>query len=127
MKANFLFILLSVFFILPIDASTHTRTRKVKIHHTAKRYYPTRAPLEFNIAATEEEGTLKIIFGSSLPDAVITITDRNGNTIVDESLTYIEEGKTLYIYNANAYPYALKITSPLMDVTGEIVKEEISE
>ena len=55
MKAKFLFILLSVFFILPIDATTFRKIKdSVKFNLSLRLLRQTHALLEFNIAAIEE-------------------------------------------------------------------------
>ena len=38
--------------------------------------------------------------------------------------TFINKDKTLYIETPNGYPYTVKIISPIMDITGDIVEEE---
>lgn len=37
---------------------------------------------------------------------------------------FINKGKTLYIETPNGYPYTVKIISPIMDITGDIIEEE---
>ena len=113
MKAKFLFILLSVLFIIPTSAAILNK-------HKAT----TRSPIEFNIDVQETNSCLQIIFLSPLPDAEITITDKNGKTVVHEPPTFINKGKTLYIETPNGYPYTVKIISPIMDITGDIIEEE---
>ena len=115
MKAKFLFILLSVLFIIPTSAA---------ILNTLRNKATTRSPIEFNIDVQETNSCLQIIFLSPLPDAEITITDKNGKTVVHEPPTFINKGKTLYIETPNGYPYTVKIISPIMDITGDIIEEE---
>ena len=86
--------------------------------------HPHVLPLLFNINVQEVDNCLQIIFLSPLPDAEITITDKNGKTIVHEPPTFINKGQTLYIETPNGYPYTVKIISPIMDITGDIVEEE---
>ena len=112
MKAKFLFILLSVLFIIPTSAAILNK-HKHKIRLTS-----------FNIDVQETNSCLQIIFLSPLPDAEITITDKNGKTVVHEPPTFINKGKTLYIETPNGYPYTVKIISPIMDITGDIIEEE---
>lgn len=127
MKAKFLFILLSVLFIIPTDAATVKKGKsRSRIHSlTIEHRKTTRSFLEFDMTVEDKENTLIVLFQSSLPDAEITITDKDGNVVAHEPLTFIYEGKVLHIYTPNAYPYAIEIISPTMDVTGEIVQEEI--
>lgn len=126
MKAKLLFILLSVLFIVPINsASLNTQRRKSHFRNLDTRYLiATRAPIEFDVDMQDVNNHLQIIFLSPLPNAEITITDKDGNIVVYEPQTTISKGKTLFIYTPNAYPYKLKITSPTMEITGEIVEEE---
>lgn len=126
MKAKFLFILLSVFLIIPLSASTlkTQRHKPVWKAFTKKHKIVTRSPFVFDMDVQETDSCLQIIFLSPLPDAEITITDKNGKTIVHEPPTFINKGKTLYIETPNGYPYTVKIISPIMDITGDIVEEE---
>lgn len=127
MKAKFLFILLSVLFIIPIEAAT-LGNRKRKAHYRERsrtELIIARAPLSFNINVQEANNCLQIVFQGSLPDAEVIVTDKNGNTVVYEPQTFINEGEMIYIYTPNAYPYTIEITSPVMNVTGEITQEEI--
>ncbi len=66
----------------------------------------------------------KLSFCHPLPDAEITITDKNGKTVVHEPPTFINKVKHLYIETPNGYPYTVKIISPIMDITGDIIEEE---
>lgn len=125
MKANFLFILLSVLFLIPANA-TNSEKRKHNPHYRErdkKEHVCTRSPLYFDINVQEADDCLQIIFLGSLPDAEIIVTDKEGNTIINESQSPIYEGKILYIYSADTYPYTVIITSPVLDLTGEIMQE----
>lgn len=126
MKAKSLFILLSVLFIIPMNAATLEAQRHRSHWRVRDRESKasTRSPLTFDINVQEVDNCLQIIFLSPLPDAEITITDKNGKTIVHEPPTFINKGKTLYIETPNGYPYTVKIISPIMDITGDIVEEE---
>lgn len=128
MKTKILFILLSVLFILPADAMSHkSGQRKKKIHACTKclnAKVVTRSPLEFNLTADETDNSLIITFQSSLNEADIIVTDKNGNTVALEPQTSIYEGKTICIPNPNSYPYRIDITSPTLDYCGEIIQED---
>ena len=123
MKAKFLFILLSVLLITPTSAST-TKRQKQKSNFKFSDKFITRSPLDFNLEVLDIENNLQIHFQSPLHDAEITVKDSNGNTIIYKPQTFIYEGMMLYIYTPNAYPYTVEITSPTLDITGEIVLEE---
>ena len=126
MKAKSLFILLSVLFIIPMNAAT-LEAQRHRSHWRARdreSKASTRSPLTFDKNVQEVDNCLQIIFLSPLPDAEITITDKNGKTIVHEPPTFINKGKTLYIETPNGYPYTVKIISPIMDITGDFVEEE---
>ena len=125
MKTKVLFILLSVLFIIPINAMPYKENRhKVKtkiIHLHAKAV--TRSPLFFNLAADEIDDNLTITFQSALEEANISVIDKNGNTIVLEPKTSIYEGKTVCVPNSDSYPYLIEITSPRLDIEAEITSE----
>jgi len=52
------------------------------------------------------------------------VTDKNGNVVIEENQTNLYEGKALYVHSSKAYPYTLVLTSPAVDITGEITLEE---
>lgn len=125
MKVKFLFILLSALLILPVSATTNSkRKHKSHLHSLIIKRHTARSLIDFKIEVQDEDDTLILLFQSPLPNAEITITDKDGNIVVYEPQTTISKGKTLFIYTPNAYPYKLKITSPTMEITGEIVEEE---
>ena len=68
----------------------------IHISFTLRNKATTRSLIEFNIDVQETNSCLQIIFLSPLPDAEITITDKNGKTVVHEPPTFINKGKTLY-------------------------------
>ena len=127
MKVKILFILLSVLLVIPAEAVTfnHKKHRSHLKRVNRRANTSTRSPLDFNMSLNDGDNVLQIIFQGSMPDAEITVTDKNGNTVVYEPQTFINEGEMIYIYTPNAYPYTIEITSPVMDVTGEITQEEI--
>ena len=127
MKIKFLFMLLSVLFMIPMNAATDKKgRRKSHIRHQAiQKELVCRTPLEYNMTVRDEENTLIILFEYSLNNADINITDKDGNIVINESKFLINETKMLYINTPTAYPYFIKITSPTIDIIGEITQEEI--
>lgn len=127
MKTKVLFILLSVLFIMPINAIPHKRHRhKVNAKIISSNYkVNTRSPLFFNLTADEVDDNLTITFQSVLEETDITVTDKNGNIIVSELKSSIYEGKTVNIYAPESDIYTIEITSPTIDVTAEITLNEI--
>ena len=100
--------------------------RKVKSKIISANYKITaRSLLFFNLTADEVDNTLIITFQSSLEEADIYVTDKNGKTVISETQTSIYEGKTVSIPVPETYPYTIEVTSPAMDITGEITQEEI--
>lgn len=126
MKTKALFILLSVLFIIPINAMPHKRHRhKVNtkiINSHSKSIF--RSPLFFNLTADEVDENLTITFQSALEEADITVTDKDGNVVVSEFKTSIYEGKTVSVPNSDSYPYLVEITSPRLDIEAEITSED---
>lgn len=118
--------LLSVLFIIPMNAATDkNEKRKSRIRHLATmKKHVCRTSSEFNMLVRDEEDILTIQLQSPLSDAEITVTDKDGKTVIYEPQTFIYEDKLLYIYTPNAYPYTVEITSPTLDVKAEIVLEE---
>lgn len=127
MKTKILFILLSVLFILPVDAMSHKSGQQKKTIRIHRKYIKAktvnRSPLEFDLSADETDNNLIITFQSSLNEADIIVTDKNGNTVALEPQTSIYEGKTICIPNPNSYPYRIDITSQTLDYCGEITQE----
>ena len=126
MKTKVLFILLSVLFIIPINAMPHkshrhkVNTKIVNSHSKAI----SRSPLFFNLTADEIDDNLTITFQSALEEADITVTDKDGNVVVSEFKTSIYEGKTVSVPNSDSYPYLVEITSPRLDIEAEITSED---
>ena len=127
MKTKVLFILLSVLFIIPVNAMPYKRHRhKVKAQVISLQEKATaRSPLFFDLTADEIDSNLIITFQSFLDEADITVIDKNGVTVAFESKASIHEGKTVNVPAPEADFYTIKITSPTIDVTGEITLEEI--
>lgn len=127
MKTKVLFILLSVLFIIPMNAMPYKRHRhkvKIKIINLQEKA-TNRSPLFFDLTADETDDNLIITFQSVLEEADITVTDKNGNVVATEFKTSIYEGKTVNIPAPKTDFYTVEITSPTIDVTGEITLEEI--
>ena len=126
MKTKVLFILLSVLFIIPINAMPHKRHRhKINaIIISAHSKAITRSPLFFNLTADEVDENLTITFQSTLEEADITVTDKNGNVVVTEFKSSIYEGKTVCVPNSDSYPYLVEITSPRLDIEAEVTSED---
>ena len=127
MKTKVLFILLSVLFIIPVNAMPYKRHRhKVKAQVISlQEKATTRSPLFFDLTADEIDSNIIITFQSFLDEADITVIDKNGVTVAFESKASIHEGKTVNVPAPEADFYTIKITSPTIDVTGEITLEEI--
>ncbi len=126
MKTKSLFILLSVLFIIPVNAMPHKRHRhKIQaqiIHSHSKSIF--RSPLFLNLTADEADDNLTITFQSALEEADITVTDKNGNVVATEFKSSIYEGKTVCVPNSDSYPYLVEITSPRLDIEAEITSED---
>lgn len=52
-----------------------------------------RSPSFFNLTADETDGNLIIAFQSSLEEADITVTDKDGSIVISEFKSSIYEGK----------------------------------
>lgn len=126
MKTKLLFILLSVLFIMPVNASTTKKKKQKSNFKFCDKVIKniTRTPSDFILEVNNIDNNLQILFQSPLCDATITVTDNNRNTIIYEPQTFIYEGMMLYIYTPKAYPYTVEITSPTLYITGKIVLEE---
>ena len=124
MKAKFLFIVFSLLLCAPIYAHESSKPKvKIENKRIINKGGVTRAPIEFDFDISDNAGTLIITFGNKLLDADISINDCNGN-VVSESHTDIYVGMVLTVPNATDYPYYIEITSPTLDVNGEITLDE---
>lgn len=126
MKAKLFMILLAVLFIVPMSGAVN-KPRKRPVHLSTYEIHGktvTRAPIDYTIDINDNSNCLQIIFRFLLYDADITVTDKSGNVVISEQQTSIYEGKALYIYTPEDYPYTIEITSPTVDITGEITLEE---
>lgn len=115
---------LSLLLILPMSAETTSKTKKLIIFKTLNKQLVTRTPSTFDVHVEEVNNTLQIVFTGTLPDAEIRLTDKNGDTVINESPTLIYDGMTLYVHTPTGYPYLLEVESPALELTGEIVVEE---
>lgn len=102
----------------------HRHKVQVKIIHSHSKAV-SRSLLAFHLTADETDNSLIITFQASLKEANIIVTDKNGKPIVSESKVSIYEGKTVDIYSPESDFYTIEITSPTIDITGEITLEEI--
>lgn len=115
MKAKLFMILLVVLFIVPISGAVNKpRKRPVLLrkHETRKNVLP-RIPIDYTIDVSNNDNCLQILFQFPLHESDITVADKNGNIVINEQQTSIYEGKTLYIYTPEDYPYTIEITSLL--------------
>ena len=119
-------ILLAVLFIVPMsEAATEKQRHKHRLSkEIVRKSAITRVPINYNIDVNGNEDCLQILFQFPLYNANITVTDKDGNAVVNESQVSSYEGKVIYIYTPKAYPYTLEITSPEVDITGEITIDE---
>lgn len=126
MRTKVLFILLSVLFIIPVNAMPYKEHRhKVKVHIISfLEKTTTRSPLFFSPTADETDNNLAITFQFPLEEADITATDKDGNIVVSELNSSIYEGKTIYVPNSDSYPYLVEITSPCLDIEVEVALED---
>ncbi len=127
MKTKLLLILLTAFFTTSINAAANeTRKRNIKFQTKEIRCKKkvSRSLLNYGIDVNDNSYILQILFNFPLSYANIHIEDKNGNTIINEHQTLIQEGRIIYIYSPDAYPYTLEITSSTVDTIGEITLEE---
>ena len=117
---------LSLLLILPISlrATDEKKKKNVVIFTIKSKNITTRSPDIFDVHVEEVNNTLQIVFTGTLPDAEIRLTDKNGDTVINESPTLIYDGMTLYVHTPSGYPYLLEVESPTLELTGEIVLEE---
>ena len=115
--------------ILPVNAKAanfkmdENKPRIIIIEEDEKS--PTRSPIVYGIdmSVASVNNTLSIMFTGYLPDADITVTDANGNIVIQQTLVTISTGTTLYVSPDDSYPYDIVITSPTLDVVGQIINE----
>ncbi|MDO3390735.1 DUF3244 domain-containing protein [Bacteroides sp. ET489] len=126
MKTKLVMALLMVFFVTPMsEAAQYAKRKSTRFNFAScNDKLVTRVPIDYNIEVTEGENYLQILFLFPLQDANITVTDCNGNVIIENHQVNSQEGKALYLYTPQAYPYALELTSSLVDIKGEITSEE---
>ena len=103
---------LSLLLILPMSAETTSKTKKLIIYKTLKEKMVTRTPSTFDVHVEEVNNTLQIVFTGTLPDAEIRLTDKNGDTVINESPTLIYDGMTLYVHTPPAIRICWKWSRP---------------
>ncbi len=125
MKTKLLMLFLISLFISPVSKAATKREKRYHYQEKARtERISTRFPIDYTIEVAGDEANLQIIFLFPLHEADIIVTDKNGNVVIEENLTNAQEGKVLYIHSPKAYPYTLVLTSPAVDITGEITLEE---
>ena len=126
MKAKKLFLCaLLVGLSCPFASSANHPNKVTPEYQKEKKVPQTRSPLEYDVDFDVESvnNTLFIMFTGYLPDADITVTDANGNIVIQQTLVTITSGTTLYVYPDDSYPYDIVITSPTLDIVGQIINE----
>lgn len=101
------------------------REKRAQLHiiHNKKRTTIRRLP-SLPLAYVEDmNDCLYITFQRSLKNVDFIITDKNGNEVVNEQQTFIYEGRVIVIPQSDDYPYSIEITSPTVEIQGEIVLE----
>lgn len=124
MKAKLLILPLALLLFLPTNLIAANKNRRVQKTVGITSKVITRVPLTFDFTAEEVGDALQIVFIGGLLDSEVTVTDKDGSVVWEEHQTPVYEGKTIRIENAENYPYLLKVDSPVMEVTGEIVLED---
>lgn len=126
MKAKFLILPLVLLLFLSTDFMAATKNRRVYRTIRMSSKVITRVPLTFDFIAEEIGNSLQIVFIGRLPDSEVIVTDRDGNIVWEEQKVSVYDGKTICIQNAEAYPYLLKVDSPVVEATGEIILEDVN-
>ena len=127
MKNLFIAAALMALSILPVNAEAanskmdENKPSIIIIGETEKS--PTRSPIVYDVdmSVASVNNTLSIMFTGYLPDANITVTDANGNIVIQQTLITIITGTTFYVSPDDSYPYDIVITSPTLDVVGQII------
>lgn len=123
MKTKWLITFLLALLIMPMCEAANRRILYSKLRDKPRA--ETRFPVSHDIDVNETGNCLQITFLFSLKDADLTLTDKNGNVIVSETRSTILQGKTIYIPAPDAYPYLLEIVAPTVEITGEIVSDDL--
>lgn len=124
MKAKLLLMLFWVSLGLGVSASEHHKKKPRVRNNAVNRAIMVKSIFDPSIQAEDINDCLYLTFQFSLQDADITIIDKDGNEVIKEQQTIIYEGRIISIPMADAYPYSIEITSPTVDIEGEIVLEE---
>ncbi len=99
MKNLFIATALMALSILPVNAKAANfkmDENKPRIIITEEREKnPTRSPIDYDVDMTVESvnNTLSIMFTGYLPDANITVTDANGNIVIQQTLFMENESR----------------------------------
>ncbi|MCD7923770.1 MAG: DUF3244 domain-containing protein [Bacteroides sp.] len=123
MKAKLLLALFLVSLGLGAFASEHHKKKPRAQSKVEYRTAMSRALFDPSMLAKDINNCLYLTFQFSLSDADITILDKDGNEVIKEQQTIIYEGRTISIPETDGYPYSVEITSPTIDIQGEITLE----
>lgn len=124
MKAKLLLMLFLVSLGLGVYASESSKKRpraycKVE-HKTAIK----RSLFDPFVQTEDINDCLYLTFRFSLHDTDITVLDKDGNEVVKEQQAVIYEGRVIAIPQSDGYPYSIEITSPIVEIQGEVTLEE---
>lgn len=102
-----------------------TNKKRVTLKRLKKKIIvETRAPSDFNLQVGDQNTALFITFYGQLYNADITVTDANGQHVVEQTQQNIHDGQFLTIPQADNYPYHIEIDSPVMEISADIIQEE---
>lgn len=122
MRAKLLLMLFLVS--LSLGAFASERRKRLRVCSKVQNKVMTRIPFETSIQAEDINDRLYLTFQFSLNGVHIVILDGEGNEVLKEQQTIIYEGRTIFISNADSYPYSIEIISPTVNILGEIALEE---
>ncbi|WP_373721609.1 DUF3244 domain-containing protein [Bacteroides heparinolyticus] len=124
MKAKIFIFLLALLIVAPMNAVVNLQKRNARFDkQIEKKHVVTRSPINYTIDVSGDETCLQIMLRFPLSDADIIVADKDGNTVVYEPQTSSFGGKVFYIHAPKGYPYIIEISSPAVDIVGEIVLE----
>lgn len=125
MKAKLLLMLFLVSLSLGVFALESGEKKKIPQLHasTEQRGNMKRIPARPFAQVEDINDCLYITFQRSFEDVDITIRDKEGNEVVNDQQTAIYEGRVIAIPQSDGYPYSIVITSPTVDIHGEIILE----
>lgn len=131
MKMKCSFFVLWMFLLIPLITYAGENEKTSRKHRSVFRVIAQsehdveRCPMACSVTVSDVDNAIQICFMGILSDVTVSVTDNEGNIVLHELLSDIQDGQICSFDNMENYPYTVEMTSPKFDMLGEIIEEII--